>query len=86
MPCTGGSRRWDLPDWDRSDCEGCGGEAGSGGDLTEEAGELRVVETLVAGLLEENAKLGSTVKHLQVRATLRKKNRLFYAAFAKLPA
>ena len=86
MPCTGGSRRWGLPDWDRSDCEGGGGEAGSGGDLTEEAGELRVVEALVAGLLEENAKLGSTVKHLQVRTTLRKENRLFYAAFAKLPA
>lgn len=67
LPSSGGTRRWDVPDWDRSDC-GCDrGEARLGGDLTEEKEELRVVETLVAGLLEENAKLGSTVKQLQVR-------------------
>lgn len=87
-PCSGGSgsRRWGRPNWDRADCEGDHGETRLGDDLTEEAGELKVVEALVAGLLEENAQLGSTVKQLQVRTTTRKSYvRAFCATFAKLP-
>lgn len=71
-PCSGGSRRWDRPDRDRPDCEGDDSETRLGDNLTEEAGELKVVEALVAGLLEENAQLGSTVRQLQGRATTRK--------------
>lgn len=72
MPCSGGSRRWDRPDWDRPNCEGDDSEKRLGDDLTEEAGELKAMEALVAGLLEENAHLRSTVKQLQVRTTTRK--------------
>lgn len=54
-----------------NDCRrrgGVGTEKGDGGARvrTVEAGELRVVERLVEGLLGENLRLGSTLKQLQV--------------------
>lgn len=53
--------------WRDGDCvEGSGGGTGRRGETRADAGEMRVVERLVAGLVEENQLLGSTIKQLQV--------------------
>lgn len=61
--CSDGSRYFDAPANEGDECT-----AALPGGTPEDAGELRAVESLMAGLLEENLRLKSATMPLQVRS------------------